>query len=827
MTTVSTKLASRHGVARFTHLGFALAATACLLLLLAAISAPARAQVNRRYSETQLAELIASDGASDDQFGTAVALSADGNTALVGAIAHSGAGSAYIFTLSAGTWSQTGELIPSDGAAGDQFGFSVALSSDGTTALVGARAHTVSANVGQGAAYVFTLSGETWTQTLELTAADGVAGDMFGGSVALSGTGTTALVGAYLHAIAGNVAQGSAYAFTLSAGSWSQTQELTASDGAASAHFGYSVALSDDGSTAAVGAPSTIADGTAYEFTVSAGSWPQAQEMTAPDGSDGDDFGCSVALTSDGSIALVGAYNHIITGYAGAGAAYQFNSSGFIGEFLDPGFLPADNFGWSVALSADATYLWGGEPYYKPSSSLNPPKGEALVWQKGNGLYGPPSEELSGSDEANYDAFGYSVALSSAGNTGLAGAPNHAVAGNLGQGAAYVFGCGSNATSTSLASSKNPSLWNQSVEFTAMVSLQAGSGCDTPWGTVTFYNGSTIIGSSAIYTPSKSATYTTSALPVGSNIITAVYAGGPSFVGSTSSPLTQVVTGNASTTTTLSCSPTKSVYGQTVTCTARVASSSGAPPNGESVTFYDGANVLATETLSGGTATLSDSTLAVGTAKVKAVYGGDSNLSGSTSAVLSLTVGKATPTIAWTPSASITYGTNLSGVLNATANVPGTFSYKSDSTAETASKILAASSYSLTATFKPTSTADYGDATATAPLTVDQAPTTTTFTSTNPTITLSASGTASTTVDFEVTSYKPTGTVLLAPSGPGTATCTPATCKGTISSATGKGSVKLAFTTAGTYTVNATYQPDANHTGSTSASPLTVTVNPH
>jgi hypothetical protein len=75
--------------------------------------------------------------------------------------------------------------------------------------------------------------------------------------------------------------------------------------------------------------------------------------------------------------------------------------------------------------------------------------------------------------------------------------------------------------------------------------------------------------------------------------------------------------------------------------------------------------------------------------------------------------------------------------------VPGTFSYKSDSTAETASKILAASSYSLTATFKPTSTADYGDATATAPLTVDQAPTTTTFTSTNPTITLSASGTAS------------------------------------------------------------------------------------
>ena len=101
-------------------------------------------------------------------------------------------GSAYVFTRSGTTWTQQAKLTASDGAADDYFGYSVALSGD--TALVGAYWDDVGANYDQGSAYVFTRSGTTWTQQAKLTASDGAAGDHFGHSVALSGD--TALVGA-------------------------------------------------------------------------------------------------------------------------------------------------------------------------------------------------------------------------------------------------------------------------------------------------------------------------------------------------------------------------------------------------------------------------------------------------------------------------------------------------------------------------------------------------------------------------------------------------------------------------------------------------------
>ncbi len=160
---------------------------------------------------------------------------------------------------------QQAELTASDGAAGDQFGFSIALSGDGNTAVVGAFGHTVNGNVYQGAAYVFTNSGGNWSQQAELSASDGAAGDWFGDSVALSGDGNTAVLGASGHAVNGNQIQGAAYVFTNSAGSWSQQQELTASDGAGGDLFGNSVTLSSDGNTALAGAPYHTVNGNANQ----------------------------------------------------------------------------------------------------------------------------------------------------------------------------------------------------------------------------------------------------------------------------------------------------------------------------------------------------------------------------------------------------------------------------------------------------------------------------------------------------------------------------------------------------------------------------------
>ncbi len=155
--------------------------------------------------------------------------------------------------------------------------------------------------------------------------------------------------------------------------------------------------------------------------------------------------------------------------------------------------------------------------------------------------------------------------------------------------------------------------------------------------------------------------------------------------------------------------------------------------------------------------------------------------------------------------------------MDATANVSGTFTYT-----PAAGKIENAGNNTLSATFKPTS-ANYTTATASVTLQVLPATTETTITSASQMVKLSKTGVATSTLDFDVTSYKPTGSVTL------TAT-TGETCSGTLTSSTGKGSCKLTFTTTGARTITATYPGDSNHTGSNNSGqnpPVTVTVNPY
>jgi len=268
----------------------------------------------------QQAELTASDGVYDDAFGASVALSSDGNTALVGACdktvgSNPYQGAAYVFSRLRGSWSQQQKLTAPNGEQEDQFGFSVALSDDGKTALVAANFKKVGSNDGQGAAYVFASASGSWSLQQELTASDGAASDYFGSSVALSSDGTTALIGS----LGWNDSQGAAYVFTSASGSWSLHQELTASDGAAGDNFGSSVALVSDGKIALVGAyDHNQGAGAAYVFTSASRSWSQQQELTASQGY--ALFGGAVSLSGDGSTALVGS-----TGWNDSqGAAYVF-----------------------------------------------------------------------------------------------------------------------------------------------------------------------------------------------------------------------------------------------------------------------------------------------------------------------------------------------------------------------------------------------------------------------------------------------------------------------------------------------------------------------
>ena len=203
-----------------------------------------------------------------------------------------------MFTLHRGTWSQTAELTASDGARLDLFGFSVALSALGSTALAGA----IGRHSEAGAAYVFTLRRGTWSRTAELTASNAAPGDEFGRSVALSARGSTALAGASVR----HSETGAAYVFTLRRGTWSQTAELT---GATGDGFGFSVALSGLGSTALAGAPfHNTGTGAVYVFTLRRGTWSRTAVLTAPHGAPGDDFGQSVALSALGGTALAGLF---------------------------------------------------------------------------------------------------------------------------------------------------------------------------------------------------------------------------------------------------------------------------------------------------------------------------------------------------------------------------------------------------------------------------------------------------------------------------------------------------------------------------------------
>jgi len=326
-------------------------------------------------------KVIASDGAEGDWFGYSVALYKD--TALVGTNGsdvngNSGQGSAYVFTRSGTSWSQQAKLTASDGAAYDSFGTSVAL--DGDTALVGAYTDTVGANSNQGSAYVFVRSGTSWSQQKKLTASDGAADDHFGYSVALSGE--TALVGTYTDTVGANPSQGSAYVFVRSGTNWSQQTRLTAADGAASDYFGYSVALS--GNTALVGAifddiNANNDQGSAYVFTRSGTSWSQQKKLTSQDGAAYDAFGYSVALY--GNTALVGTPYDDVGANNDQGSAYVFTRSGSIwhqgAKLTASDEVVGVMFGQSVTLYGD-TVLVGS---YFDNIGGNSGQGSAYFYQ--------------------------------------------------------------------------------------------------------------------------------------------------------------------------------------------------------------------------------------------------------------------------------------------------------------------------------------------------------------------------------------------------------------------------------------------------------------
>ena len=357
----------------------------------------------------EVAKLVADDGATNDFFGFSVALS--GDTAVIGAFRDSDdvkgvdSGSAYVFTRSGTNWGQQAKMTATDGAANDTFGGNVALSGD--TAVIGALGDDDDVNgVDSGSAYVFTRSGTSWSEQAKLSAADGAAGDEFGYSVALSGD--TAVIGAARDDDKGNDS-GSAYVFTRSGTSWSQQAKLTAADGAAGDVFSISVALSGD--TAVIGADLDDEkgdnSGAAYVFTRSGSTWSQQAKLTAADGAAGDLFGIRVALS--GVTAVIGAARDDDKG-DNSGAAYVFIRSGTTwsqrAKLTAADGAANDRFGTRVALSGNTAVIGAILDDDKSDNS-----GSAYVFTR-SGTTWSQQAKLAAADSAADDVFGWSVALS-------------------------------------------------------------------------------------------------------------------------------------------------------------------------------------------------------------------------------------------------------------------------------------------------------------------------------------------------------------------------------------------------------------------------------
>ncbi|MGA1224115.1 MAG: FG-GAP-like repeat-containing protein [Phycisphaerales bacterium] len=275
-------------------------------------------------SWSAIATLTGSDTAASDGFGRGVAL--DGDIIVVGAPAGPGSasvnqGAAYVFRWNGSSWAQVAKLTASDGATGDEFGAAVAMKGD--TVIVGAPGADVSGAFDRGAAYIFTnTSGNTWSQQAKVVASNGALGDRFGSAVAM--TSSRALVGAPDRA----AGTGGAYIFRQSSGSWIQAVALSAGE-AGAIGFGSAVALSGTlaGDWAFVGAPEAenggLASGAVFVYQrVTDTNWSSAARLSDSDGAAGDAFGASVAAADDRVVA--GAPLDTVRGVNAAGSARMF-----------------------------------------------------------------------------------------------------------------------------------------------------------------------------------------------------------------------------------------------------------------------------------------------------------------------------------------------------------------------------------------------------------------------------------------------------------------------------------------------------------------------
>ncbi|HEV7783541.1 MAG TPA: hypothetical protein VGO58_19850 [Chitinophagaceae bacterium] len=357
-------------------------------------------------------------------FGHSVAVS--GNYAIVGAYqddigAGNDQGSASFYKYNGGTWVFMQKITDVTGAANDFFGYSVSIS--GNYAIVSALQDDIGANTDQGSVSIYQFNGSSWVFMQKITDATGAAGDVFGTRVSISGT--YAVVGATADDVGANTDQGSASIYRYNGSSWVLMQKITDASGAAGDFFGFSVSIS--GNYVAIGIPfddvgANANQGSESIYQYNGSNWVFMQKITDPSGDVNDNFGYSVAVS--GNCTVAGAYaDDGNNADQGSASIYQYSGSNWtlMQKITDGSGAAGDFFGFSVSISGN--YIILGAPEDK--IGINTGQGSASIYLR-VGLGWQKLQYVTDPAGYNGDSFGNVVAIDGSTKIFLIGAESYA-----------------------------------------------------------------------------------------------------------------------------------------------------------------------------------------------------------------------------------------------------------------------------------------------------------------------------------------------------------------------------------------------------------------
>lgn len=323
---------------------------------------------------------------------------------------------------------ETAKLLPEDLEMFNNFGSSISISADGSTVIAGGYGNEQS----KGAAYVFTREGNSWDLQAKLISDDCELDDdnlrtkRFGWAVAISGNGDIAAITKYgIYNV-----EKSVYIFTREENSWTEQTRILPPDTCSDDSFGHSLAISADGSVLIIGAPrNNLSKGAVYIYTRKGNSWNLQTELTDTSPKAYNNFGCSVAISSDGSVAVIGSFGkspdksfvHIFS--------KNEHKWHMCAKLKNPINSPVSVFGHTVAISGDGSVIAAGLTYKEEYT-----KGIVYVFAKVGDVW-VQKNKLKSDNEELQDKFGYSISISEDGNIIVVGASGEISF----RGCAYVF----------------------------------------------------------------------------------------------------------------------------------------------------------------------------------------------------------------------------------------------------------------------------------------------------------------------------------------------------------------------------------------------------